>query len=123
MERLSQSDYIPTQQDVLRTRVRTTGILESTFTLKKHKFRIVDIGGQRSERRKWIHCFEGVTAVIFVSALNEYDLFLEEDSETVIFTRFADFHMNSCRIFRIVCTKVCHYSNRFRTIDSFDKLE
>jgi len=85
LERLSQSDYIPTQQDVLRTRVRTTGILESTFTLKKHKFRIVDIGGQRSERRKWIHCFEGVTAVIFVSALNEYDLFLEEDSETVIF--------------------------------------
>jgi hypothetical protein len=30
-------------------------------------------GGQRNERRKWIHCFENVTAVIFVAALSEYD--------------------------------------------------
>ncbi|CAF2468808.1 unnamed protein product [Rotaria sp. Silwood2] len=68
LDRLIQSDYIPTQQDVLHTRVKTTGIVETTFTLKKHKFRIVDVGGQRSERKKWIHCFDGVTAVIFVSA-------------------------------------------------------
>jgi len=39
LDRLIQSDYIPTQQDVLRTRVKTTGIVETTFTLKKHKFR------------------------------------------------------------------------------------
>ena len=41
------------------------------------------MGGQRSERKKWIHCFEGVTAVIFVSALNEYDLVLAEDDSIV----------------------------------------
>ncbi|UJR15775.1 hypothetical protein I4U23_002709 [Adineta vaga] len=80
LDRLIQIDYIPTQQDVLHTRVRTSGIVETTFTLKKHRFRIVDVGGQRSERKKWIHCFEGVTGVIFVSALNEYDLVLEEDN-------------------------------------------
>ena len=67
----------------MRTRVKTTGIVETTFTLKKHKFRIVDVGGQRSERKKWIYCFEGVTAVIFVSALNEYDLVLAEDDSIV----------------------------------------
>ncbi len=39
LDRLIQSNYIPTQQDVLRTRVKTTGIVETTFTLKKHKFR------------------------------------------------------------------------------------
>ena len=35
--------------------------------------RMVDVGGQRSERRKWIHCFEGVKAIIFLTAINEYD--------------------------------------------------
>jgi hypothetical protein len=33
-------------------------------------FRMFDVGGQRSERKKWIHCFEGVTAIIFCVALS-----------------------------------------------------
>lgn len=45
--------------------------------------RLCDIGGQRSERKKWIHCFEGVTAIIFLVALSEYDLSLAEDQEVV----------------------------------------
>ena len=39
------------------------------------------MGGQRSERKKWIHCFEGVTAIIFCVALSGYDLVLAEDEE------------------------------------------
>ena len=41
-----------------------------------------DVGGQRNERRKWIHCFEDVTAVIFVAAISEYDQKLFEDGAT-----------------------------------------
>jgi hypothetical protein len=45
-------------------------------------FRMVDVGGQRSERRKWIHCFENVTSIIFLVALSEYDQILfESDNE------------------------------------------
>lgn len=43
--------------------------------------RMVDVGGQRSERRKWIHCFENVTSVMFLVALSEYDQYLHEVSE------------------------------------------
>lgn len=43
-------------------------------------FEMYDVGGQRNERKKWINCFEGVTAVIFVAALSEYDQCLFEDS-------------------------------------------
>lgn len=45
--------------------------------------RIVDVGGQRSERKKWIHCFEDVTAILFFVALSAYDLGLREDGAVV----------------------------------------
>lgn len=43
---------------------------------------MVDVGGQRNERKKWIHCFEEVTAIIFLTSLSEYDCVLEEDETT-----------------------------------------
>lgn len=46
--------------------------------------RMFDVGGQRSERKKWIHCFEGVTSIIFCVALSDYDLVLAEDEEMVM---------------------------------------
>lgn len=48
-------------------------------------FRIVDVGGQRSERRKWISAFDNVNAVIFFAAISEYDQVMAEDGETVSF--------------------------------------
>lgn len=45
--------------------------------------RMFDVGGQRSERKKWIHCFEGVTCIIFCGALSAYDMVLVEDDEVV----------------------------------------
>lgn len=48
-----------------------------------------DVGGQRSERKKWIHCFEGVTAIIFCVALSAYDLVLAEDEEMVSYTQYV----------------------------------
>jgi len=38
-----------------------------------------DVGGQRDERRKWIQCFNDVTAIIFVTACSSYNLVLRED--------------------------------------------
>ena len=46
--------------------------------------RVFDVGGQRSERRKWIHCFDNVLAVIFIAAISEYDQKLREDGATVL---------------------------------------
>lgn len=40
-----------------------------------------DVGGQRSERKKWIHCFEAVTSIIFCVALSEYDQVLLEEKD------------------------------------------
>ncbi|KAK7896491.1 hypothetical protein WMY93_021816 [Mugilogobius chulae] len=78
LDRLTAPSYIPTDQDILRVRVPTTGIIEYLFDIRSIIFRMVDVGGQRSERRKWIHCFENVTSIVFLSALSEYDQVLYE---------------------------------------------
>ncbi|KAK9101529.1 hypothetical protein Scep_024959 [Stephania cephalantha] len=85
LQRLSDANYVPTKDDVLNARVRTTGVVEIQFSpVGENKksgevYRLFDVGGQRNERRKWIHLFEGVTAVIFCAAINEYDQMLFED--------------------------------------------
>jgi len=82
LDRLGAKDYDPTEQDILRTRVKTTGIVEVHFSFKNLNFKLFDVGGQRSERKKWIHCFEDVTAIIFCVAMSEYDQVLHEDETT-----------------------------------------
>eukprot|EP01101_Sappina_pedata_P013359 TRINITY_DN9624_c0_g1_i1.p1 TRINITY_DN9624_c0_g1~~TRINITY_DN9624_c0_g1_i1.p1 ORF type:complete len:361 (-),score=96.74 TRINITY_DN9624_c0_g1_i1:7-1089(-) len=75
-------DYSPTDEDVLRARVKTTGINEVEFPIEAEVYKMVDVGGQRSERKKWIHCFQDVTSILFVVALSEYNLMLEEAENT-----------------------------------------
>ncbi|KAG7095899.1 guanine nucleotide-binding protein subunit alpha [Marasmius oreades] len=72
-------DYLPSETDVLRARQKSTGITETRFTSGQTTIHMFDVGGQRSERRKWIHCFEGVTSIIFCTALSEYDQVLLEE--------------------------------------------
>ena len=50
----------------------------------KSVYSMFDVGGQRSERKKWIHCFENVTSIIFCVALSEYDQMLLEESNQVL---------------------------------------
>ncbi|KAI6654093.1 guanine nucleotide-binding protein (G protein), subunit alpha [Oopsacas minuta] len=82
LERISERGYIPSVEDVLRTRVQTLGVVEFNFTYKGLNFLMVDVGGQKTERKKWIHCFEDVKALMFIVALSDYDLTLREDDET-----------------------------------------
>lgn len=81
VERIGEEKYIPIPADILRARLRTTGIVEEDINIHNVPFQFLDVGGQRNERRKWIHCFTNVKAIIFVAAISEYDQVLYEDDE------------------------------------------
>ncbi|ODV94817.1 hypothetical protein PACTADRAFT_3707 [Pachysolen tannophilus NRRL Y-2460] len=79
IDKFASSDYVCTDEDILKGRIKTTGISETNFDINGYRFKVLDAGGQRSERSKWIHCFEDITAVLFVLAISEYDQKLFED--------------------------------------------
>lgn len=78
---IGRSDYIANEADHLRIRAPTTGVTEQSFTIAGNRFRMFDVGGQRSERKKWIHCFQDVACVLFVANLNGFNQKLYEDSK------------------------------------------
>ncbi|XP_039382600.1 guanine nucleotide-binding protein G(olf) subunit alpha isoform X1 [Mauremys reevesii] len=82
IDSVSLVDYTPTDQDLLRCRVLTSGIFETRFQVDKVNFHMFDVGGQRDERRKWIQCFNDVTAIIFVVACSSYNMVIREDNNT-----------------------------------------
>src|SRR3569833_4176472 len=83
LDRIWDRNYLPNDQDLLRSRLRTTGITETIFDLGQLTYRMFDVGGQRSERMKWIHCFENVNCLLFLVAISGYDQCLVEDKDGV----------------------------------------
>uniref|UniRef100_A0A914CCH6 Uncharacterized protein n=1 Tax=Acrobeloides nanus TaxID=290746 RepID=A0A914CCH6_9BILA len=51
---------------------------------KNYKLRMIDVGGQKSEQRKWIHCFDNVQGILFVADLSGYMQMLDEQHERII---------------------------------------
>jgi len=95
---IAKEEYVPNDEDLLLVRYRTTGMAEKDFTLNGTQFKVVDVGGQRNERRKWIHFFDSVTAVLFVVSLSAYDelTFEDEDLNVMIDSlNIFDEHLNS----------------------------
>jgi len=82
LDRIVEESYIPNDDDLILMRIRTTGLVREEFQIENLRFVLHDVGGQRNERRKWINLFDGVTAVLFVIAISEYDQVCFEDEKT-----------------------------------------
>jgi GTPase SAR1 family protein len=122
-DRIFSSDYDPNDEDMLRMRLRTTGLLWQEFQMKDIKFRLHDNGGQRCERRKWIHAFEKATVVTVVVAISDYDEVCFEDSSTNRLQESLDIFSYSvnCRLlyhtyFLLVFTKIDLFEKKFSQV-------
>ena len=84
VDRIARRDYTPSDDDVVRARLRTLGVEEHRFTMESgasgSEWYIYDVGGNRSMRPHWIPYFDDVQAIIFLAPL-AFNLMLEEDSK------------------------------------------
>eukprot|EP00924_Labyrinthula_sp_SR-Ha-C_P004535 snap_masked-scaffold_1-processed-gene-3.20-mRNA-1 protein AED:1.00 eAED:1.00 QI:0/-1/0/0/-1/1/1/0/356 len=65
------SKYIPTQSNILRTRVKTAGRFEvvvSTNFADEEQFKLVDVGGGRTERKKWRMIAQDAHIIVFCAS-------------------------------------------------------
>ncbi|KAG2107321.1 guanine nucleotide binding protein, alpha subunit [Suillus cothurnatus] len=95
LDRVTSPRYIPTDDDVLRARLKTLGVSEHRFTMKtghmgspmSHDWRVFDVGGQRSLRAAWVPYFDDMNAIIFLAPISCFDQVLQEDPSV---NRLAD---------------------------------
>ncbi|XP_004066212.3 guanine nucleotide-binding protein G(o) subunit alpha [Oryzias latipes] len=120
LSRITSPDYVPTEADVLRVRLRTTGVIETQFKVNHLIFRMYDVGGQRTERRKWMGCFEDVRVVLFVVSLSGYDMTLLEDPHTNRLQESMNLFSSICNSLFFCSTSMVLFMNK---IDLFqDKI-
>eukprot|EP01032_Pedospumella_encystans_P018149 gene18149-20669_t len=84
VERIASANFEPNEQDLLMTRVRSTGVAVSEIIERPYRFQFVDVGGQRNERRKWAQCYEDVKLIVYVVSLPGYCQVMFEDSRVNI---------------------------------------
>ncbi|KAG1819361.1 guanine nucleotide binding protein, alpha subunit [Suillus variegatus] len=95
LDRVTSPRYVPTDDDVLRARLKTLGVSEHRFTMKtgsmgspmSHDWRVFDVGGQRSLRAAWVPYFDDMNAIIFLAPISCFDQVLQEDPSV---NRLAD---------------------------------
>ncbi|KAI8845815.1 G protein alpha subunit [Chytriomyces cf. hyalinus JEL632] len=73
MKRICAAGFKPTEEDILNARIMTTTVSETRFIADNITYRVFDVGGQRSERRKWAAFFDDVEAIIFLVAISSFD--------------------------------------------------
>lgn len=84
LDRITAKMYFPTDDDVLKARLKTTGVVEHTFSVSNPEFRgvewkIYDVGGARHQRQAWAPYFDNVDAIIFLAPISAFDQVLAED--------------------------------------------
>jgi guanine nucleotide-binding protein subunit alpha len=85
LDRVTGYNYVPTDDDVLRARLKTIGVSEYKFEMEAGdqgtQWRIVDVGGSRFQRPTWVPFFDSVEAIIFLAPISAFDQVLSEDPQ------------------------------------------
>ncbi|KAJ3219289.1 guanine nucleotide-binding protein subunit alpha [Dinochytrium kinnereticum] len=114
-----QQCFLRANQDILASRVMTTTVTETRVQIEGITFKIFDVGGQRSERKKWAPYFDDVMALIFVSAVSSFDQTCFEDSKT---NRTVILFLNKIDLFKrkLKTTQISKFFEDYQGDNTFD---
>ena len=73
-ERIAGEGFLPSDQDILSLWTQSTGIYSQPMMIEGALYNVHDVGGCRSERKKWVHSFEAVDCVVFTVGLSDYNV-------------------------------------------------
>lgn len=107
------SKWIPNNEDILLSRVMTSGVQQTEITAEKTTFNLIDTGGQRSERKKWMSLFSTVSATIYVMSLNGFDQNLYEDRGVNRWTEAVDMWRRTTRESALANSILIVFFNKF----------
>lgn len=128
IDELQDDDYVPSDDDVLRARIRSIGIDAVTFNMDGAYIRIYDVGGQKNERSKWQKVMNDVSGCIFVVSFAEYDKPMFEDPSVLRINDSIEIFKEISRkqefqespIF-LICNKYDQFVEKVRNTDTFAK--
>ncbi|KAH8116185.1 G-alpha-domain-containing protein [Phellopilus nigrolimitatus] len=102
--RIAAPNYMPSDDDVLKARLKTVGVSEYKFEMETAagkesgtEWRIIDVGGSRSQRPTWVPFFDDVDAIIFLAPISGFDQVLAEDKSV---NRLED----SVLLWKMICS-------------------
>ncbi|KAJ3350593.1 guanine nucleotide-binding protein subunit alpha [Entophlyctis luteolus] len=123
IDRIMASTFVPTDSDILNTRIMTTTITETKFKIQHVSFRVFDVGGQRAERKKWIPYFDDVDTIIYMVAISAYDQVLVEDNTTnrlveamTLFSSIVNHPIFASTAIIIFMNKIDIFKNKLKTV-------
>ena len=79
VERIAAENYVPTNEDILRSRIPTTSPTTYFYNFDTKSVAFVDLGGQRNFRKQWANYFQDVKIILFVASLSDFDQLLPEE--------------------------------------------
>uniref|UniRef100_A0A1I7UL91 Uncharacterized protein n=1 Tax=Caenorhabditis tropicalis TaxID=1561998 RepID=A0A1I7UL91_9PELO len=89
LDKISDPNYLPNEEDIVHSRKATVSINSIIFEYTGVSLQMVDVGGQRSERKKWLHLFDDAKVVLFVIDLTGFAKKSEESRNEL--SRFPKF--------------------------------
>eukprot|EP00761_Pharyngomonas_kirbyi_P000975 gb/GECH01000976.1/.p1 GENE.gb/GECH01000976.1/~~gb/GECH01000976.1/.p1 ORF type:complete len:471 (+),score=105.61 gb/GECH01000976.1/:1-1413(+) len=109
ISRIGRVSYVPSVEDMVRDYLKTGKPQKDWIVFNSQVYKIIDTGGTRPERKKWVNVIKSTNSYVFVCALSDFNEVMLEDNETNRMMESLDlfeeicnsYFVDNCQIFLV----------------------